>query len=183
MHKIIKMNVDLLTQFNIVDQEKQQYRVYTKHEREKNIMLELGTKGRYATRLMVYLALHREKGVIKRREMAESEGISMDYVEQLLLKLKAEGFVRSHRGARGGYSLNRDAADVTVADVLTAMEGKIELIPCLNGTCERNMNCVTRPVWRKAMRAVITVLNEVTIADLAEDARVHDPKECANFSI
>lgn len=146
-------------------------------------MLELGTKGRYAARLMVYLALHRDKGVIKRRELADSEGISMDYVEQLLLKLKAEGFVRSHRGARGGYSLNRDAADVTVADVLTAMEGKIELIPCLNGTCERNMNCVTKPVWQKAMQAMMTVLNDVTIADLAEDARKHDPKTCDTYSI
>jgi len=146
-------------------------------------MLEIGTKGRYAARLLVYLALNSDKGIINRSELATAEDISKDYVEQIMLKLKAEGFVRSHRGARGGYSLGCDPAEVSVLDILAAMEGNFSFAPCLEDDCRRCMRCVTRPVWKDAVEAFTSVLKTATIAKLASRAEEAIMKEGRSYTI
>ena len=146
-------------------------------------MLELGTKGRYATRLVVYLALHGDRPIVKRSELAEAEGISLDYVEQLMLKLKAHGFVRSHRGAKGGYSIACDPEKTSVADVLEAMEGSISFVPCLENECSNCLRCVTRPVWKRAVEAFTDVVKSATIAELVAKAREINRRENHTYSI
>ncbi len=134
-------------------------------------MIDLSTKSRYATRILVCMASHDSATPVRKREIAESEGISADYVEQLLLKMRARGLVRSARGAKGGFVLARAARAITVKDVVEAAEGPIALAPCRSSDCERASECVTRGVWQEAQTALTGVLASVTIGDLAEQAQ------------
>lgn len=105
--------------------------------------------------------------LVKKREIAEAEGISEGYVEQILVALKAAGLVRSHRGKVGGFSLTRDSSEITIAEVVEAMEGKLELSPCLSAGCKRQEDCSARPVWKEAGSAMRDVLEKTSIADIA----------------
>ncbi len=134
-------------------------------------MMKLSTKGRYATRIMVYLAMQEQGIPCRKQQIAEAEGISADYVEQILIRLKAAGLVTSHRGARGGFSLTRPAVDVTVEEVLQATEGPVTLVACGDEGCDRETICVTRRVWRAAEAALSAVFSGTVIEDLAEAAR------------
>jgi Rrf2 family protein len=147
-------------------------------------MLSLSTKGRYATRIMIYLALHQDGPPARKQEIADAEGISTDYVEQILLQLKTAGLVKSHRGVKGGFSLSSDPDRVTVADVLAVTEGSTELAPCRKENCARASDCVTRPVWEKASEAIKQTFSGVTIGDLARRSdRQRDTKCPWSFEI
>jgi Rrf2 family protein len=130
-------------------------------------MMSLTTKGRYAARIMVYLARHNGSKPATKQEIGKAEDISANYVEQIMIMLKAARLVRSHRGRNGGFSLTRDAARITLAEVLRSVEGPVCPVPCLYGTCQREPSCPTRPVWKKAAEAVEEVLAETTIAQMA----------------
>jgi len=133
-------------------------------------VMSLTTKGRYAARIMVYLARNDAGGPLTKHEIGRSEGISPNYVEQIMIRLKARRLVRSHRGRNGGFSLTRDAGKITMADVLMAVEGPVTPVPCLYDTCERESFCPTRPVWKKVAEAVEKIFTKTTIAELAEKA-------------
>lgn len=132
-------------------------------------MLTLSTKGRYATRIMVCLA-RRQQGVpVRKEDIARAEDLSSDYTEQLLIRLKAAGLVRSRRGRRGGFTLGRAPETITVADVVGATEGPVALVPCLDEVCRRQATCPTRPVWKRATEAIREVLAATTIAQIAQE--------------
>lgn len=135
-------------------------------------MMGFTTKGRYATRVLVYLAARREEGPAKKQAIAEAEGISPDYVEQILIRLKAAGIVHSHRGKAGGFSLAGDPHQLTVARVLEVMEGRLTVAPCASGqTCSRSDSCSTRALWSRADKALKQVLTGTSIGELADKAR------------
>ena len=131
-------------------------------------MLKLSTKGRYAVRIMTYLATQPEGIPLRKQDIAEAEGISPDYVEQILMRLRSAGLVASHRGARGGFTLARPPAGITVLEALTATEGAVQMAPCSKTACERDTVCASRPVWKAAEDAVAAVFSRTTIARLAE---------------
>ncbi|MBT3193919.1 MAG: Rrf2 family transcriptional regulator [Verrucomicrobia bacterium] len=133
-------------------------------------MMKLSTRGRYAMRIMVYLAMQNSDVPCRKQEVADAESISADYVEQILIRLKAAGLVTSHRGARGGFSLTQAPGAVTVADVLAATEGPLSLVSCSDEACQRETVCVTQHIWRAAENALSEVFSGTTIADLAESA-------------
>ncbi len=134
-------------------------------------MVGLTTKGRYATRLLVYLAARQDAVPVKKQVIAESEGITPDYVEQILIRLKAAGLVRSYRGKEGGFTLAVDPRTLTVARVLEAMEGKMSIVACLeNNSCDRAASCSTRALWGKADQALKQVFTKTTIGELAAAA-------------
>ena len=135
-------------------------------------MIRLPTKQRYATRIMVYLASRDGSQPVRKIEIARAESIPHDYVEQICMKLKAGGLVMSHRGKKGGFSLARDPAKITVADIMTAVDGRHPMAPCLgNEGCARRAVCVTQHLWRKASAALEDVLSGTTVAELAGQAR------------
>lgn len=146
-------------------------------------MMELSTKGRYATRIMVYLAVNGSDAPVPKKEIAKAEGISADYAEQLLIKLKAAGLVRSHRGVQGGFSLNRPANEITVRHVLEATEGPIEVAPCDDMHCPRSASCVTRPVWREVEESIRGVFDRTTVGLLAQRLREASGEGLHTFSI
>jgi Rrf2 family protein len=131
-------------------------------------MMSISTKGRYATRIVVLLASRAGSGrPVTKYEVAEAEGISPEYVQQLMSRLKIAGLVVSHRGTTGGFSIGRDPATITVGEVLRATEGKVAPAPCYTEHhCEREDACPTRPVWDEAARLLNDLFERTTVADL-----------------
>jgi Rrf2 family protein len=132
-------------------------------------MMTISTRGRYATRMVARLAAQPAGESLTKTEIAEAEGISAGYVQQLMMALRLNGIVDSHRGREGGFSLSRPADQITVADVLRAVEGEVMPAPCLGGDdCERLEDCCTRPVWEQAAALLNDLFSRTTIASLAE---------------
>ena len=136
--------------------------------------MKLSTKGRYATRVMLDLALHDTGECIKVKDIAARQGISEKYLEQIISILNKAGYVKSVRGAQGGYHLAKAPEEYTVGMILRLTEGSLAPVTCLeDGTeaCERCDTCETLAVWRDLYGAINQVVDGVTIADLAEKAR------------
>ena len=134
-------------------------------------MMSISTRGRYASRIVVFLA-SRPRGVpVTKHQIARVEAISPAYVEQLMMALKVAGIVASHRGRAGGFSLARDPETISIADVLQAVEGKVTVAPCSDiHACDRASTCPTRGVWMKASDLLDELFEGVTVADLARGA-------------
>ncbi len=132
--------------------------------------MRLSTKGRYAARIMVYLAMRLGDGAVTKREIAKAERISVDYVGQLLMKLVTANLVTSHRGKKGGFSLGRDPEQITMGEVLAATEGSLSIVPCVEAECSHGTGCSTRQLWSRINRAIHDILQETTVKQLADDA-------------
>lgn len=133
--------------------------------------MKISTKGRYAVRVMLDLALHNTGECIKVKEIASRQGISEKYLEQIIAILNKAGYVKSVRGAQGGYRIARDPAEYTVGMILRLTEGSLAPVACLEedyGVCERCDTCETLGVWKELYQAVNHVVDGVTIADLVE---------------
>lgn len=136
--------------------------------------MKISTKGRYAVRVMLDLALHNTGKCIKVKEIAGRQGISEKYLEQIIAVLNKAGYVKSVRGAQGGYRIAREPGEYTVGMILRLTEGSLAPVACLEeGTdeCERCDTCETLEVWRKLYVAVNNVVDNVTLADLVESHR------------
>lgn len=150
--------------------------------------MKLSTKGRYGLRALIDLAVYSEKEVVSISSIASRENISLSYLEQLVAKLKKAGLVVSVRGAGGGYQLARDAADISVGDILRALEGNLDAVECpgLNSTCEDADTCVTKFVWEKINNSITEAVDEITLEQLVyESKKVHfkgqkSVSECQN---
>lgn len=138
-------------------------------------MMTISSKGRYASRIMVYLASKPAGATITKHEIAEAEGISAAYVEQLMLPLRLAGLVASHRGRAGGFSLARDPDTITIADVLRAVEGPVQVAPCNDlHACGRAAECPTRGVWQEAADLLDHLFSGTTVSDLLRDGCQED---------
>jgi Rrf2 family transcriptional regulator, cysteine metabolism repressor len=136
--------------------------------------MKLSTKGRYGVVAMYDLALQYGKGPIPLRNVAERQNISEHYLEQLMGGLRRTGFVRSVRGAQGGYELTRDPSTITVGDIIRALEGPIAPVDCViddepSDYCCRADSCVTRGIWAKVRDSINQVLDSITLADLGKE--------------
>ncbi|MDH4209618.1 MAG: Rrf2 family transcriptional regulator [Anaerolineae bacterium] len=137
--------------------------------------MRLSTKGRYALRAMVDLATHSEQTPVRRREIADRQGISPHYLEQLFAKLRDAGLIEAVRGPGGGYRLARRAEEITAGEVVRAVEDVLSPVACLladpDQQCERAPTCPTQRVWRELGERVSQYLDSVTVGELCEDAR------------
>ena len=136
--------------------------------------MKISTKGRYAVRVMLDLALNNNGEFIKVKEIAGRQGISEKYLEQIIAVLNKAGYVKSVRGAQGGYRLAREPEEYTVGMVLRLTEGSLAPVACLEedyGVCERCDTCETLQVWKDVYEAVNSVVDNVTIGDLAARRR------------
>ena len=144
---------------------------------------QMSTRGRYGVRLMVALALNHGSGTRLLKDIARREGISEKYLGQIVIPLKAARLVVSQRGSHGGYSLARPPEDITVRDVVEAIEGRIAPAPCAGeaasdpscvespSACERATTCAVVEVWRKLQEDIEASLASFTLAGLARQAR------------
>jgi Rrf2 family protein len=132
-------------------------------------MMVISTRGRYSLRILILMASQPQGHMFTKNEIAEAEAVPPAYVQQLMIPLKAGGFVSSHRGKVGGFTLARAAETITVAEVLSATEGPTVMAPCLGGeSCEREPACPTRPMWMRAAELLDDFFSGVTIAGLVK---------------
>lgn len=121
------------------------------------------------------MAMDQSDGPITLNSISERQGVSIGYLEQLMVPLKKEGLIRSVRGAQGGYLLARDPEDITVGDIIRALEGPIAPVACVSEDypeeCDRAEGCVTRLVWAKVRDSIVEVLDSLTLYALVEEAR------------
>ncbi len=131
-------------------------------------MMGLTRKGEYAIRGMVYLAEHEPGKLILISEIAEAVDVPQSFLAKIFQDFTRLGIVRSSRGARGGFCLARPSAQITLREVVEAVEGPIYPNSCLisEGICERSGTCNVHPVWRKVQKQVQQILDEVTLAEL-----------------
>lgn len=133
--------------------------------------MKISTKGRYALRLMTDLAKHKEDGYVPIKVIAERQNISDKYLEQIISILSRAGYVRSIRGAGGGYTLAYPAEKCTVGMILRLTEGSLAPVACLEteeNLCERAEACPTLFIWEKLYAAINDVVDSITIADIVE---------------
>lgn len=132
--------------------------------------MKISTKGRYALRLMLDLALE-ENQIVKLKDVAERQEISVKYLEQIISVLQKAGYVKSMRGPGGGYSLSKRPEEYTVGMILRLIEGSLAPVSCLEeevNTCERSSKCVTLRLWQMLYDAINDVVDKVTLADMVE---------------
>jgi Rrf2 family protein len=131
--------------------------------------MKLSTKGRYATRILLCIARLQGDFPVPKKKISEQEGISTDYIEQIIVPLKNAGLVNSVRGLRGGFRLARNMSDITVYDVLSASEGDINLVGCLAEGCSKSDACVVQRVWQGASDKLRDYFSEITLQELHDD--------------
>lgn len=132
--------------------------------------MKISTKGRYALRLMMELALNGNDRPISIKEVAVRQGISDKYLEQIISMMSSAGYVRSIRGAGGGYILTETPDKYTVGMILRTTEGSLAPVACVdeNNPCDRVENCATTEVWRRLNTAINDVVDNITLQDLIE---------------
>lgn len=129
--------------------------------------MKISTKGRYALRLMLDLAINDTGEYISIKSIAARQEISEKYLEQIITQLNRAGYVRSGRGAQGGYKMAKAPSEYTVGMILRQMEGSLAPVNCLEEEhCNRTACCVTQEVWSKIQEAVENVVDNITLADL-----------------
>jgi Rrf2 family cysteine metabolism transcriptional repressor len=137
--------------------------------------MRLSTKGRYALRSMVDLAMHCDQHPVSRKEIAARQDISPHYMEQLFAKLRDAGLIEAVRGPGGGYRLARRADEITAGEVVRAVEDVLSPVACLLADpdlqCQRAPTCPTQRVWKELGERVSQYLDSIPIAELCEDAR------------
>jgi Rrf2 family protein len=133
--------------------------------------MKISTKGRYALRLMIDLATNNTGVPISLKDVAKRQGISDKYLEQITAVLNKAGYVKSVRGAQGGYMLRRDPKEYTVGMILRLTEGSLAPVNCVEDedyVCDRADGCVTVIVWKKINDAINEVVDGITLQDLLD---------------
>ena len=134
--------------------------------------MRVSTKGRYAIRFMLDLALHNTGEPVRIKDVATRQNISDKYLEQVVSILNKAGYVRSIRGPQGGYVLTRNPEDYTMGQILRLTEGDMVPVACLAddvNQCDRADSCVTLHIWKKLDDAISSVIDNTTLADLVEE--------------
>jgi Rrf2 family cysteine metabolism transcriptional repressor len=137
------------------------------------------TKAEYGVRVMAHLATSDDDGPISLGTIADAEGLPLAYLEHLVQRLRKAQLVESRRGAHGGYTLARRAGDISMAEVVAALEGDIAPIECITAdadgvlTCAREGSepCPTKLLWTRVQGSIVRTLNEMTLDDLVQPLR------------
>ncbi|MGD8842792.1 MAG: Fe-S cluster assembly transcriptional regulator IscR [Gammaproteobacteria bacterium] len=134
--------------------------------------MRLTSKGRYAVTAMLDLALHVKDGPVTLAGISERQGISLSYLEQLFTRLRKRGLVASTRGPGGGYSLSRDAHEIAVAAVVTAVDESVDATRCGGrGDCQDGRRCLTHELWSELSDQIYGFLSEISLGDLVDQGR------------
>ena len=133
------------------------------------------TKAEYGVRVMAHLAGTDAERPVSLGSIADAEGLPLAYLEHLVQRLRRQGLVESRRGAHGGYTLSRPASDITMAEIVEALEGNLAPIECLTaeGLCHRevtgNSACPTKLLWTRVQGSIVRTLNEMKLSDLTKE--------------
>lgn len=130
--------------------------------------MKLSTRVRYGARVLCALAASYPGRTVSLAKVARREGISVKYLEQIMIPLRANGLVTASAGARGGYTLARSPSKIRMIEMYCALEGKLELVGCVcqPKVCPRSPGCPTQPLWASINRAVYRELKRTRLSDL-----------------
>ncbi len=143
--------------------------------------MKLSTRGRYGLKAMVDLALNYGQGQMTVNALAQKQGVSEAYLEQLIAALRRAGLISSTRGAQGGYVLARPPEEISAGEVLHTLEGTTALIDCVGSEkfdCDNACTCSARPLWLKLQSKINGVLDSTSIYELAEDYKTQMIRRC-----
>jgi Rrf2 family protein len=131
--------------------------------------MRLSTRSRYGTRLLLDMAQHAGDGPLHLADIAQRQGISMKYLEQIIIPLRRAGYIEGVRGPQGGHVLAKPPAEIRIGDVVAVLEESDKLVECTDNAavCHRADTCITRFLWKEAAQAMFDKLNSHTLADLA----------------
>ncbi len=138
--------------------------------------MKLTTKGRYGLRAVIDLAMYAKTEPVSLSDVAERQNISISYLEQLVAKLKKAGIVQSTRGAQGGYALAKAPEEISVGEVLRALEGSLSPVDCsaVDGEgeteCSASNFCVTKYVWKRINDSINDTVNNMFLSELLEES-------------
>ena len=136
--------------------------------------MKISTKGRYALRMLVDLAEHRDEGYIALKDIAERQNISKKYLEQIVLLFTKTDVLKTSRGYQGGYMLAKHPSECTVGEILRITEGSLAVVPCVEQDpieCRRSAECPVLDVWRGLYRVINEYLDSVTLQDILDQQR------------
>ncbi len=141
-------------------------------ELEEVFIMKLSTRGRYGLKAMYQLALHYGEGPIPLNSIAEKQGLSENYLEQLFSVLKKEGLLQSVRGAQGGYMLAKHPQDITVGHILRTLEGNMAPVDCVvegSKKCDREDECATKFVYMQIQDSINNVIDSISLQDMINE--------------
>lgn len=133
--------------------------------------MKISTRGRYALRLMLDLAMNKNNGYVTIKSISLRQGISDKYLEQIITVLSRAGFVKSTRGSQGGYKLSYSPKDYTIGMILRLIEGSLVPVSCMQNEpnqCPRSLKCATLDVWKQLNDAINSVVDNITLDDLVK---------------
>ena len=131
--------------------------------------MRLTTKGRYAVTAILDLALHESFGPVNLMDISKRQGISLAYLEQLFLRLRKEGLISSARGPGGGYRLQQSRSDISVADVIRAVDEQVDVTRCGgHKNCQADERCLTHDLWEDLSLHITSFLSDISLSDLVE---------------
>lgn len=147
--------------------------------------MRISTKIRYGARALVELAFYYGKGPVDLKEIAQKEGISLKYLEQVIIPLRTAGLVKSIRGSKGGYALAKPPSEISFSNLLEVLDGPIELIECLKDPkfCSKTASCVTRDVWKEASEAMRKVFSSITLEEMVNRKREKEERTFQMYQI
>ncbi|MPV85528.1 Rrf2 family transcriptional regulator [Ostreibacterium oceani] len=136
--------------------------------------MRLSTKGRYAVTAMIDLALHQEESqLVSLAEISEVQGISLSYLEQLFARLRRYDIVKGVRGPGGGYRLARPASDISIADIINAVDEKLDATRCAgHENCQDGRKCITHELWFDLSQRIYGFLHNVSLQEVVSSAEV-----------
>ena len=131
------------------------------------------TKARYGLRFLIDLALNSADGPVRLSEVAMRQKISKKYLEHIVSKLLASGFIKSIRGSKGGFVLAKPMEQISVLEAIEALDGRINVVECIlmPNACKRTSECIARKLWMKVNEAIRQALKDVTLKDLVSEAK------------
>ncbi len=136
--------------------------------------MKISTKGRYALRMLIDLAEHNNDGFIALKDIAERQGISKKYLEQIVPILNKSDILQANRGFQGGYKLAQEPNKYTIGMILRLTEGSLAPVSCLDqnpNQCERSKECVTLPIWQGLNKVINDFLDNITLQDILDQQR------------
>ena len=135
--------------------------------------MKLTTRTRYGIRAILELAENYGKGPMQLKAIAQAQGLSVKYLEQLMAVLKSAGLVQSIRGSKGGYVLAKTPSQIKISDCFNCLEGPVITTECVdnNDFCPRTADCVARELWAEVQNAIMVVLQSITLQNLVDRAK------------
>lgn len=132
--------------------------------------MKLSTRGRYGTRAMLDLAMHNGEQPVLLKDIAKRQEISERYLENIMRTLVSSGLAISVQGRNGGFSLAKKTSDIKLSEIIQAVEGSMSPVSCVDNPklCKRTTICIAQDIWVKLRKAIVDVLDSVTLADMVK---------------